>query len=313
MTDEALRNMTRNMMRNMTSNMMSNIYRVVIIASITLASLTAGSVALAQSAPIFIGQSGHGLEYFICADEGGVCRTADTRYVAYGVPGNFTFANIGGNFICNNATFGTDPAPGAIKACYVSFYSPHLNGSALPVQEGGTNVFGRGNVAYGANGSFNFIELPSSGGFFDCTNATFGDPAPGVVKACYSPSALYFIAAPEGGTISNLVQTPVAYGANGRFFHMILSGTVTCENATFGDPNPGIVKDCYSLIFPRIADEGQLFDLGVADAYRVLYGSGRNGIFSGGNMRNGNCDNSTFGDVDIGVIKHCYGRAFFIK
>ncbi len=40
------------------------------------------------------------------------------------------------------------------------------------------------NIAYGANGSYNYLYNQSSGSC-DCSNASFGDPLPGVTKACY--------------------------------------------------------------------------------------------------------------------------------
>lgn len=45
------------------------------------------------------------------------------------------------------------------------------------------NFSGTRDVAYGANGRFNFKYGVSNG--IDCNNTVFGDPAPGVVKACY--------------------------------------------------------------------------------------------------------------------------------
>ncbi|MBY0310210.1 peptidoglycan-binding protein [Patescibacteria group bacterium] len=50
-------------------------------------------------------------------------------------------------------------------------------------EEGGTCSFaGTASVAYGANGAFNYRSITASTA---CTNAVFGDPLPGVVKACY--------------------------------------------------------------------------------------------------------------------------------
>ncbi len=58
------------------------------------------------------------------------------------------------------------------------------DGYTYATDEGGTvNVSGTVNIAYGANGKFEFLKNVSSN--TPCNNATFGDPIPGVKKACY--------------------------------------------------------------------------------------------------------------------------------
>ena len=58
------------------------------------------------------------------------------------------------------------------------------DGYTFAVNEGGTvNVSGTVNIAYGANGKFEFLKNVSAN--TPCNNATFGDPIPGVKKACY--------------------------------------------------------------------------------------------------------------------------------
>ncbi len=58
------------------------------------------------------------------------------------------------------------------------------SGFTLCSSEGQTCLLtGTMDVAYGANGSFNY--LTNRTGSIDCSNATFGDPIAGVVKSCY--------------------------------------------------------------------------------------------------------------------------------
>lgn len=58
-------------------------------------------------------------------------------------------------------------------------------GYTLCSNEGQNCTFsGTVNVAYGANGQFNY-QYNVTGGSIACDNATFGDPINGVVKACY--------------------------------------------------------------------------------------------------------------------------------
>jgi len=56
----------------------------------------------------------------------------------------------------------------------------------------------------------------------------------------------YTFCANENGTCSFSGGTAsVAYGANGSFFYKSATGSIACNNATFGDPLVGIGKACY--------------------------------------------------------------------
>lgn len=257
------------------------------------------SVGKSQSA-VLIGSSGHALDYIACAQEYGTCVVGGNRYMAYGSAGHYFYRTAGfpsGNTVpCSNAFFGGDPAPGLIKTCYVSNY-------AYQATEGASASASR-NIAYGANGVFNFKAI---NGTYTCNNATFGDPIPGPTKACYTALPDYFVGAQEGGTLTSLSNTPIAYGANGNFLYRIASGSFGCNNSAFGsDPAPGISKSCYSLAVPFIADEGASVNQGQTFTY--WYGSGLNGLFITGALPgNGICSNANFGgDPHVGATKHCY-------
>lgn len=155
-----------------------------------------------------------------------------------------------------------------------------------------------------ANGVFNFKTI---NGNYTCNNATFGDPTPGVVKACYLALPDYNVAAQEGGTMTGLFKTPIAYGASGRFLYKIVTGSANCNVATFGsDPAFGVLKSCYKLFVPFIADEGQ--SVNQSQTFTYWYGSGTNGLYLTHALAgNGICSFTNFGgDPDFGVPKHCY-------
>jgi len=119
-----------------------------------------------------------------CANEGATCSFSGTREVRYGAGNSFVSKTVTGSTACTNAVFG-DPAPNVAKSCS---YSSATVAAPAPVtwtacaNEGGTCAFGgTREVRYGANNSF--VSRVFTGSAV-CSNASFGDPAPNVVKAC---------------------------------------------------------------------------------------------------------------------------------
>ncbi len=172
-----------------------------------------------------------------CADENGNCSFTGVRAVSYGSPSTYfrKFAN--GSQACNNASFG-DPTPGKVKSCYVT-------GTAYTAcaSENGTCSFsGRRLVVYGAGSSFTSRVTT---GPVACNNATFGDPASGVVKACYVSPETYTTCASEGGTCSVSGAHLVIYGANREYSVRDANAPLSCSNSTFGDPQNGVAKACH--------------------------------------------------------------------
>jgi Domain of unknown function (DUF1929)/Ricin-type beta-trefoil lectin domain-like/Clostridial hydrophobic W len=160
---------------------------------------------------------------------------------------------------CSNFEFG-DPAPGISKSCsYVAAPAgtPGLpaglpTGAITCASEGGTCTLPSGLIGavyYGANQVYTH-KIAS--GAVPCSNSHFGDPIFGAAKTCsYVPSPLptdsAFSCSAEYGTCSipgGIVAT-VYYGASGKFTSKeAQSGTVACNNATFGDPVAGTAKAC---------------------------------------------------------------------
>jgi len=172
-----------------------------------------------------------------CADENGTCSFTGVRAVSYGYQPTFfrKFAN--GSLACNNATFG-DPASGKAKSCYVGSTAY----TACASENGTCSFSGRRLVVYGAGNRF---TSRVSNGPVACNNATFGDPAPGVVKACHVSPETYTTCASEGGTCSVSGAHLVIYGANSGYSVRDFNAPLSCSNATFGDPQGGITKACH--------------------------------------------------------------------
>lgn len=120
-------------------------------------------------------------------------------------------------------------------------------------------------VRYGAQGYF--TDRRVGGGGIGCNNRVFGDPIEGLPKTCFyrareqmfepefgyeaapvrpRPRAWQFCAR-EGGVCRFSGVALVRYGAEGVFVTREVRGGVSCRNEVFGDPTPGIPKQCHVL------------------------------------------------------------------
>lgn len=248
-----------------------------------------------------------------CADEGGTCAFSGSAVVEYGA-GAYLSRKASGGIACTSAAFGSDPAHGVFKSCFVAA-SGGPSGYAPCAAEGGTcSVSGSRMVAYGANGAYDFRVLSSATA---CTNAAFGgDPFYGVAKSCYTapgggPAGGWAQCAAESGSCALGGTEPVVYGANGSFTSLLAGGSVSCSNTTFqGDPLSGVAKACYVRVGAPggfstqcAAENGtcsfsgqRTVAFGAADEF--VYAT-----FSGGVS----CTAAAFGtDPIYGVAKACY-------
>jgi hypothetical protein len=246
-----------------------------------------------------------GMTLFPCSTEGTPCviGAGPAKHVAFGSGSSFTFLDKSGTVNCDAATFGAPAGSG--RTCYTWPYA--LLGPEFSSQ----NV--AGNIAFGANGSFLYKQMS---GAFTCDRATFGgDPTPGVFKACYQAVPEFSQAVTEGSNMQVNGPTPVAFGANGGFTFKVLNGSIPCNLATFGtDPQPGVLKTCYTFGQPLLVDEGTEWSLSgpllASRAGKVFFGSGLNDRFMSTNMMAGGCDNTFFtGDPDFGTFKHCWASS----
>lgn len=129
-----------------------------------------------------------------CASEGGICSFTGTRQVRYGANNSYATLTATSSIACTNGVFG-DPISGVIKTCQyssaTSTTAPAPTPAPAPVPtetwtacgtEGATCTFtGTREVRYGGNGVYATKVIA---GATSCTNAVFGDPIPGVIKAC---------------------------------------------------------------------------------------------------------------------------------
>ena len=134
--------------------------------------------------------------------------------------------------------------------------APAVTWTECAVESKDCRFSGTREVRFGGNGVYTSKIVTAS---TPCTTAAFGDPARGQAKACsYASVTTAAPAAPPKaaaagawtpcageGAICQLSGTNrVRYGTETSNVTKILTGPVTCSNATFGDPAHGALKSC---------------------------------------------------------------------
>jgi hypothetical protein len=213
-----------------------------------------------------------------CANEAEVCNLPSTgNYtVLYGVDATSgrsvtrEFSNVS-SVACNNVTFG-DPAFGVVKQCFYAATAAAPVWTFCAVEAAACNLPAPGNylIRYGvdATSAAGVTRSFSNVSAVACNNVTFGDPAFGIVKQCFyaadmppPPPTPWTLCGTEGGTcvLPSVGNYTVLYGADstsGRSVTRSFQGvsSVACNNATFGDPAFGVVKQCfYQVTDPNAA------------------------------------------------------------
>ncbi len=169
---------------------------------------------------------------------------------------------------------------------------------------------GSGTVAFGAQGQFRYATVANGTA---CTNTVFGDPVPGVSKACYlhtAPATGWQSCAAETGTCAFAGTATVAFGAQGQFRYVTGTGGVSCGNAVFGDPVPGVSKACSLVAPPPSATTWspcavETTTCAFTGTRMVAFGAAGRYAFrtvTGGTP----CTNAVFGDPVLGTAKTCY-------
>ncbi len=137
--------------------------------------LSAAAAASPETAPA---------DWTLCAAEEGRCSFTGVRVVHYGTASQMVAKTLTDGTACSNAVFG-DPAPYNAKSCWLepaTSAPPPATWTACAAENGICNFSGGVlQVRYGAVSSYASKPLASP---VACNNATFGDPLPGVVKAC---------------------------------------------------------------------------------------------------------------------------------
>jgi alpha-L-rhamnosidase len=117
-----------------------------------------------------------------CAAENGTCAVTGTEEVAFGADGIYSYATESASVACNDTVFG-DPDYGVVKSCYADPVAAGPSGTTYCGPENSLcSFYGTETVYFGAGGDWTSKSV--SGGA-PCTDAVFGDPDYGVVKACY--------------------------------------------------------------------------------------------------------------------------------
>ncbi|MCC2955031.1 right-handed parallel beta-helix repeat-containing protein [Massilia sp. IC2-477] len=145
---------------------------------------------------------------------------------------------------------------GAYEAASVTTAPAPTSWVTCATEWGTCSFSGSREVRYGTATAF---VTKTVSGPVRCANSVFGDPAPGAAKSCS-----YAVAATTGAAPADVSWTACAsqygictvpgtrevrYGAAGSYATMIVTNSVKCSDAVFGDPKPGVAKSCsYSSV-----------------------------------------------------------------
>lgn len=115
----------------------------------------------------------------------------------------------------------------------------------LATKTGGT--FGARTDTLGVSGSYRYVRMwgtarspGNSWGYSIWSMKVMGT----ATNTNVGPAG-YTLCASENQTCSFTGTRSVAYGANGSFNYKTATGSIGCNNATFGDPISGVAKSCY--------------------------------------------------------------------
>jgi GH35 family endo-1,4-beta-xylanase len=268
--------------------------------------------------------------YTFAVGEYGSVPVKGSMNIAYGANGSYEYLyNQTSNVGCSTASFGgKDPAPGIVKSCYTQATAP-VGPAGYTFASGeyaSVPVTGTMNIAYGANGSYEYLYNQTSS--VGCSLATFGgkDPAPGIVKSCFTQAttpvgpAGYTFASGEYGSVAVTGTMNIAYGANGSYEYLYnQTSSVGCTLATFGgnDPAVGIVKSCFTQATTPVGPAGYTFASGeygsvaVTGTMNIAYGANGSYEYLYNQTSNVGCTLATFGGNDpaVGIVKSCFTQA----
>jgi hypothetical protein len=173
--------------------------------------------------------SGPSADYTYCSDEGETCTYTGTVDIAYGADGeyNYLYNQSSGSIGCDNSTFG-DPISGVVKACYVK----------PAVEDGDAEAEDEDTEAEDEDTETQTVETETVD---DETDTEDDDTVTSGLSADYTHCS------DEGETCTYTGTVDIAYGADGEYNYLYnqSSGSIGCDNSTFGDPIYGVVKACY--------------------------------------------------------------------
>ena len=263
--------------------------------------------------------------YIYCAQQGGTCNFSGAANVAYGNSGAYAFLSANTAQACIPGNFPNAPTTG-LNGC---FYQPSSGGT--PVGPAGyiycatsganCSFIGNAQVAYSVVGApFGYLTGTYTNGI-PCTAGGLGLNV--TVTACFyslsngglpaGPPGFIFCAT-QNGTCSFSQYSQIAYGANGTFRYVpSAAGSIPCVDGAFGDPTPGVLKNCFYSPTNGGQATGPIGSILCATEGNTCYFSGTgivsygySGQFYSSTQANGVACTDALGDPNPGQIKNCF-------
>ena len=177
--------------------------------------------------------------FTLAVNENEMISVTDKVNIAYGANGTFVYLyNQTSSVGCSNDAFGSDPAYGIAKKCFVQKvittpivdYNPPA-GYSVAVNEWGTVIVtGKMNIAYGANGTFTYLYNQTSN--VACTNDAFGkDPITGIAKKCFVQEVTTTTQPPN--TSVDGINGPACVEANMTYTYTVKPDNYTLKGANW--------------------------------------------------------------------------------
>jgi len=275
-----------------------------------------------------------------CSKPDGTCDFSGTRTIRYGMFGKWTHKLAKSGFKCTTEFFGTDPNPGQVKDCWVdgapiaSNLEQEANSgtdadgpwSYCATEDSNCNFSGKKTVRFGAYGLYNYKVLSDG---TSCSTGTLGTPPKmgyGGTGDCHINGSLETdSSAPQGPWTYCAYQNQgcsfsgtrtVRYGIHGKYKYKDATGSISCTDVSFGDPTPGIPKDCWYNGDKGMNKKGpwQYCAMqnsvcgGFSGAKTVIYGA-RGKFFYKVLSAGFVCTDSVLGDPTPGTVKDCWYEA----
>lgn len=166
--------------------------------------------------------------------EGVSFSTSQAATIRYGTATQFVEKSVTGAYLCGNSAFGSDPAPGVLKSCWaqdtaIVSAAPSATWSAFAGEGASFNSTKTLLLRYGTSSQFAEMSVSGAG---TCSNTFFGkDPAPGVLKSCFTQDAAAITVSGTSATTTSTATTSTTTSSTTTNTSVSSTGTASADGS----------------------------------------------------------------------------------